>query len=717
MTKNRDLCALIVESDDAIRQKLLEKLEKHSVSCIEAENGMIALERLENHHIDFVIADAHMKKMDCIQFIQVVHRNHKNMPVIVTAGEVDDELIINAFRAGAVNVVKKYNDFDEIEAILRPITALIEKRKSSKFDFSCVRYFTEELTIKTDLSLIPIAVERLMNHLIDSKYAPRLSGMEVALFEMLANGIEHGNLEITNEEKEQALGENRYNELVWERRNNPSFENRRVRIKMNYNPRQLTFTISDEGRGFDVSTFQKPTRDRLLEQCGRGILLSKMYCDEIRYNKKGNQVTLVFKADTESDKEGVVHAQMREFPDPHILIVDNNPHILRHISNLLTEVGYSYGYIAHSHHLMPRLKEDQFDLILLDVGMPKTDGLILLKQIKQHSLLRSIPVIMLTSDKDDRLMADCFNAGAEDFLVKPLNKLTLKSRIDAVLTQRESIKDLGAANEQLERLNSRLQEQYNVLIQTQQKLEQKHRQIEDDIRLAQRIQKNILSTSKDLQFFRTAVLFRPHSIVSGDFHYQELDHSGHLNLFLGDATGHGISAAFLTMMVRMALGMIDLELEPDQMMSRLNQQLAACVPRGDYMTGTMLKIHETGEIEGCSAGGPPCVIVDQNGCARLALKEGGQALGMFPEERIPFKKESFRLAPGERILLFTDGLLEWRNHANQSFSLGAVIEYLQTYQQPDLSNWLRDLADTVERNSENRAQSDDITLIGVEMKN
>lgn len=714
MARSSSIIALIVEADLMIRAHIIERLNKYSIQCIEAGNGMVALQQLEKHPVDFVISDVRMKKMDGIQFIEIVHRNHKDIPVVVTVGSNDEEAAIDAFRAGAINIIKKTDKLDEFEKIILPITELIDKRKTQKFDFNSVRTFTEEISIVCDPTLIPVTVDHLLGFLDRSKYAKRLTGLEIALYEMLANAIEHGNLAITDQEKKLALSENCYNRLLAERRNVPAYKNRLVKIRLDYNPKQLSVTIIDEGEGFRVENYITPTEENLLAQSGRGILLSRMYCDELLYNNKGNQVVLKLNSETGTEKEGVVHSQRGEQAKPNILIVDNNPQILRHISNLIQEFGFSFGYIAQSHHLFLRLEEEAFDLILLDVNMPKTDGLTLLKQLKASNGFNGIPVIMLTSDRDDRLMAECFLHGAEDFIVKPVNKVALQSRIESALTKQQSFQELGKANEKLEQLNSQLQDQYDILIETKKELENKHIQIQEDIRLAERIQRSILTSDQELKFLNTSVMFRPHGIVSGDFHFQQEDKSGNINVFLGDATGHGVSAAFLTMMVRMALGITDSDLKPDDIVRSLNRQMADCVPRGNHMTGIFLKISPSGLMEACSAGGPPGLIVSMEKEDRMILHEGGQALGMFEEERVPYQLESYQLSPHDKIILFTDGILEWRNHLDEPFGIEGVKSYLANHKSDSVKAILKGITEKVEQFASKESQDDDMTMVGIE---
>jgi sigma-B regulation protein RsbU (phosphoserine phosphatase) len=166
----------------------------------------------------------------------------------------------------------------------------------------------------------------------------------------------------------------------------------------------------------------------------------------------------------------------------------------------------------------------------------------------------------------------------------------------------------------------------------------------------------------------------------------------------------------------MALGMTSSELSPDDVMRSLNQQLANCVPRGDHMTGVMLKISADGQVVGCSAGGPPCFIVADNKPAVLIFTGGGQALGMFAEERIPYFQERFRLNSGDRLVLFTDGIPEWRNRKDQPFGLDAMKRYLEKHSRDEKTDLLKGLLAEAAHFADPVAQHDDITMIALEFK-
>jgi two-component system, sensor histidine kinase LadS len=120
--------------------------------------------------------------------------------------------------------------------------------------------------------------------------------IRLALVEMIINAIEHGNLDVTFEEKSKVLGEGVYAEFIARRQGDPSYEGRKVRIELSVEPEAAIYTISDEGSGFDHRAFVKMDVADVnvpMKLHGRGMIISKKIFDEIRYNDAGNSVTLV----------------------------------------------------------------------------------------------------------------------------------------------------------------------------------------------------------------------------------------------------------------------------------------------------------------------------------------------------------------------------------------------------------------------------------------
>lgn len=134
----------------------------------------------------------------------------------------------------------------------------------------------------------------------------------------------------------------------------------------------------------------------------------------------------------------------------NILIIDDDKATLQQVTALINSFGHTPVPSVYATHIFDILDGESIDLILLDIYMPEIDGLKILKQLKAHEIYKTIPVIMLTSDTDDNLLDECFQAGAMDFINKPLNDVVLRARIQSALSIQSYIGELKKVNEQME---------------------------------------------------------------------------------------------------------------------------------------------------------------------------------------------------------------------------------------------------------------------------
>lgn len=139
----------------------------------------------------------------------------------------------------------------------------------------------------------------LLNHSITAGLDWRLSGddqmmIRMALRELLVNAIEHGNLEITFEEKSAATQSGTLLELLNKRLVDPRFSSRRIHVRVVLKQDRVEYVIRDEGPGFDHAKMMSRAEGEGSDLFhGRGIALAKTFFDEIIYNEPGNQVRLI----------------------------------------------------------------------------------------------------------------------------------------------------------------------------------------------------------------------------------------------------------------------------------------------------------------------------------------------------------------------------------------------------------------------------------------
>jgi anti-sigma regulatory factor (Ser/Thr protein kinase) len=154
--------------------------------------------------------------------------------------------------------------------------------------------------------------------------------LQLALGELIVNAVEHGNCGITYEEKTLGM-ENGLSvvELVAERCKDPLIRNRKVEFLWDIHPDESIFVIRDEGKGFDVRAYLKKAASQdTMSLHGRGIRMASALSTELKYNEKGNQVTLIIKHDASVEHEvpvGFSHEQEVNVKKGDIVLREDEP--------------------------------------------------------------------------------------------------------------------------------------------------------------------------------------------------------------------------------------------------------------------------------------------------------------------------------------------------------------------------------------------------------
>ncbi len=120
----------------------------------------------------------------------------------------------------------------------------------------------------------------------------------------------------------------------------------------------------------------------------------------------------------------------------HVLIVDDNEMNRDMLSRRLEKQGHTIAAAENGRRALDLLRAEPFDLVLLDVMMPEMNGYQTLEAIKSDSLLRHVPVIMISAVDEVESVVRCIEMGAEDYLPKPFNPVLLRARIGAVLEKK-----------------------------------------------------------------------------------------------------------------------------------------------------------------------------------------------------------------------------------------------------------------------------------------
>ncbi|KUM42511.1 response regulator transcription factor [Pseudomonas sp. EpS/L25] len=117
-----------------------------------------------------------------------------------------------------------------------------------------------------------------------------------------------------------------------------------------------------------------------------------------------------------------------------VLLIEDDPDLGAGIRSSLREEGYTLDWLKDGESAVHALREEGFDLVVLDLGLPRLDGIQVLRQSRANGLTTPVLILTARDDTEDRVAG--LDAGADDYLVKPFDIKELKARLRALLRRR-----------------------------------------------------------------------------------------------------------------------------------------------------------------------------------------------------------------------------------------------------------------------------------------
>jgi len=283
---------LVVEDDYSSRELLRICIEKEGYQCQTANDGLDGFNLFKKYCPDLIISDVRMPNMDGIELLESIRKISKDVIIVFITGHGNEELALQALQLGANNYIKKPIDITEIKTLTNRYYDVIRSKAIQSNIVDLIKHREMEIEITSDMNL----VQSLANYLskktgnfFDSKERMRI---ELGINELLINAIEHGNWDISYEEKNEALLKNRIADLYKTRQEHPDNVDKKVVVKYKQSEKFCEWIITDDGNGFDWKIVPDPTKTDLTRINGRGILLSRLQFDEMEYLGNGNSVRI-----------------------------------------------------------------------------------------------------------------------------------------------------------------------------------------------------------------------------------------------------------------------------------------------------------------------------------------------------------------------------------------------------------------------------------------
>lgn len=332
-----------------------------------------------------------------------------------------------------------------------------------------------------------------------------------------------------------------------------------------------------------------------------------------------------------------------------VLLVDDEPINLAILESGLQAMGMVVFKAQSGAEALEIFRREFPDMVLMDVLMPGMDGLEATRQIKRLCGERWVPVVMVTSLYSGADVVGGLEAGADDYLVKPVNFQILRSKIANIA----------------------------LVIRQQQALRKYHDDTEAEHEFAVEVMEKLIRPTDFGEWLHCWSMptnrFNGDVIVAGD------TPDGRIQVLLADATGHGLAAALNVIpVIEVFYGMNDKGLPIEEIARELNSKLHKIMPTDRFVAAVILSIdRNAGEIRAWNGGIPYAAFIGAGGAVLHEWRSINPPLGLLDEARFESATEVFRCDREGFFFACSDGLLEAEDAAGKPVGRERLLGWLQ----------------------------------------
>lgn len=341
-----------------------------------------------------------------------------------------------------------------------------------------------------------------------------------------------------------------------------------------------------------------------------------------------------------------------------VLVVDDSRLQRRILCSILLKWDLEIVEAESAEEALEYCKSSPPDLILSDWMMPGMNGLEFCSVFRALETDRYGYFILLTSKSEKNEIAQGLDAGADDFLTKPVNPNELRARI--------------SAGDRILGMERQLSDKNKVITETLGKLQDAYDSIDRDLQQAKNIQESLVPDRvRSFGASRVSLLLNPCGHIGGDLAGMFAPGPGHVGFYSVDVSGHGITSAMMTarlggylsstyfdqnLAMERCEGAGYILREPEAVTELLNERLSADTGVEEYFTMAYATVDlSSGRLKMVQAGHPHPLIMRADGRAEF-VGNGGVPIGLLPD--IPYQRFETKLEKGDRVFLYTDGFTE-----------------------------------------------------------
>jgi sigma-B regulation protein RsbU (phosphoserine phosphatase) len=364
---------------------------------------------------------------------------------------------------------------------------------------------------------------------------------------------------------------------------------------------------------------------------------------------------------------------------PLIFIVDDDLTTKTMLESMLKRAGFRTECACDAASGWRGILERRPDLVLLDLNLPDGSGLDVCRRLQDAAGTAHTPVLFISSTTDVNAKVRCLQAGAMDYVTKPLAAPEVLARV---------------------RTHLRVKMAYEALAKLQAERVQ---------RLAG-AQQTLMPAPEELPEARFRAALKQAHKAGGDFYDVIRVGEAVFDYTVADASGHDLAASFWTAALKTLLGeYATVASSPLMIVQAINNALNRILPQGVFFTQIYARLNrQTGSLTVVNAGHPPALIYCRAGESTVALRQEGDVVGAFADAT--FDEAEVMMERGDRFYLYSDGLLDIGGDRERG------LERLRGLCRAGGAEALETAVETVVRETINGCvPKDDVLFVGVEV--
>lgn len=284
---------LVVEDSPTQAHMVRGLLERAGHEVRTASNGVEGLKATDEFAPQVVVTDLQMPEMNGLELVGAIRRHSPAVPVVLMTAFGSEDIAVDALKRGAAYYVPKSQLVTDLVATVQRLLAINHSDHPDRL-LRCLQQSEDLFLLENDVSLVPDLVNHIQKTLNNVRCFGENTSMRIgiAINEAVINAIYHGNLELSSDLREGSGKQ--FEVLAEQRRQSEPYAQRRITVSSRVSQTEAVIAVRDEGPGFDRSLVPDPTDPSNLEKLsGRGLLLIQTFLDEVRFNSRGNEITMV----------------------------------------------------------------------------------------------------------------------------------------------------------------------------------------------------------------------------------------------------------------------------------------------------------------------------------------------------------------------------------------------------------------------------------------